>query len=46
LGKTAKPIAEPKNAKNVKYIKAQFESPKHLPQSPFETNKYLQHIMF
>jgi hypothetical protein len=37
--KIAKPIAEPKNAKNVKYIRARFESPKHPPQSPVETYK-------
>jgi hypothetical protein len=42
--KIAQKVAESKRGQNI-YSKAQFESPKHLQQSPFETLKYLQQTM-
>jgi hypothetical protein len=40
--KAAQTVSKPKKAK----LRAQFESPKHLHQSTFETLKYLQQTMF
>jgi hypothetical protein len=37
----AKIVAKPKNVKNI-YIKVQYESPKHLNKTTFESLKYLQ----
>jgi hypothetical protein len=42
--KVAKTVAQLKRCENV-YIKAQFESPKQLHQTPSELVKYLQHTM-
>ncbi len=38
-------VTKSKKGQNI-YNKAQFESPKHLHQSTFETLKYLQQTMF
>ncbi len=39
LEKVAKAVAKPKNCQN-KYIKSQFESPKHQHQTTFEQDAY------
>ncbi len=38
-------VAKSKKGQNI-YNKTQFQSPKHLPQTTFETLKYLQQTMF
>jgi len=40
----AQKVAKSKKGQNI-YNKAQFESPKHLQQTTFETLKYLQQTM-
>jgi hypothetical protein len=45
FSKSSQKSVQVKNVLNI-YIKAQFESPKHLHQTTFETLKYVQQTMF
>jgi hypothetical protein len=45
FSKIAQQVAKYKKGQNI-YNEAQFESPKHLHQTTFETLKYLQQTMF